>query len=194
MSNVAPALALTGHYSLDPAHSRIGFVARRAMFTKVRGTFSEFEGSGYLDVDEPTNTRLELTIKAASIDTRNHHRDVHLRSNYFFDMATYPDIRFVSLLVERASATMYRVSGDLTIKGVTNAVTIDLRYTGAAVDPYDNHRIGFEGGGVINRKAWGVKRNVIRDAGGVLLSSRVEIEFEVSATKSGSEVHELQGD
>lgn len=193
MSNVAPALTLTGHYLLDSAHSRIGFVARHA-FTKVRGAFNEFEGSGYFDVDEPTKSRLELTINATSVDTRNPDRDSHLRSNDFFDMATYPHIRFVSLHVERASATMYRVSGDLTIKEVTNAVTIDLRYTGAAVDPDDNYRIAFEGAGVINRKAWDVKRNVIRDAGGVLLSTRVEIEFEVSAIKSGSEVHELQGD
>ena len=190
MPKAGSALTLTGDYTIDPAHSRIGFVARHAMVTKVRGTFNEFEGSGYFDFDEPTNSRLEVTIKVASIDTRNADRDAHLRSNDFLDMATYPDIRFVSTFVERARATMYRVSGNLTIKGVTRPITVDFDYTGAAVDPYDNQRLGFEGGAVINRKDWGVNWNAMLDAGGVLVGEFVTLEWEVSAIKRPSEPQE----
>jgi polyisoprenoid-binding protein YceI len=190
MPTTASALTLTGDYTIDPVHSRIGFVARHAMVTKVRGTFNEFEGSGYFDFEEPTNSRLEVTIKVARIDTRNTDRDAHLRSNDFLDMATYPDIRFVSTFVERAQATMYRVSGDLTIKGVARPVTVDFAYTGAAVDPYGNQRLGFEGGAVINRKDWGINWNAMLDAGGVLVGEFVTLEWEVSAIKRPSPPHE----
>src|SRR3954451_6445519 len=91
---------LSGTYALDPAHTRIGFVARHAMVTKVRGSFNEFAGSGSFDATDPSASHLELTIQAASIDTRNADRDGHLRSNDFFDMDTYPEISFVSTTVE----------------------------------------------------------------------------------------------
>src|SRR5688572_22510273 len=117
MSSVtAPTTSLTGTYAIDPNHSRIGFVARHAMVTKVRGSFNEFEGSGYFDAEDPSNSNLQLTIQAASIDTRNADRDAHLRSNDFFDMETYPEITFVSSAVEQVDAENYRVTGDLTIK------------------------------------------------------------------------------
>src|SRR5688572_18752419 len=99
MSTTAPAATLTGTYTLDPSHTRIGFVARHAMVTKVRGSFNEFEGSGYFDVENPQASSLQLTIQAASIDTRNADRDGHLRSNDFFDMETYPEITFASTAV-----------------------------------------------------------------------------------------------
>jgi polyisoprenoid-binding protein YceI len=126
----------TGTYAIDPTHSRIGFVARHAMVTKVRGSFNEFEGSGYFDAENPASSRLQLTIKAPSIDTRNADRDAHLRSNDFFDMENHPEITFVSSNVEHVDSENYRVTGDLTIKGVTKPVTVDLEYTGAAVDPF----------------------------------------------------------
>src|SRR5215213_5587373 len=116
--------AATGIYAIDPAHSRIGFVARHAMVTKVRGSFNEFEGNGYFDAEDPSTSRLELTIQAASIDTRNADRDGHLRSNDFFDMEQYPEITFASTSVEQVDPESYRVTGDLTIKGVTRAVTV----------------------------------------------------------------------
>src|SRR6266508_2181259 len=118
--------SLTGTYAIDPTHSRIGFSARHAMVTKVRGSFNEFEGSGYFDADDPTRSHLQLTINAASIDTRNPDRDAHLRSNDFFDMESYPAITFASSAAEQVDAETYRVTGDLTIKGVTRPVTIDL--------------------------------------------------------------------
>ena len=174
----------TGTYAIDPSHSRIGFVARHAMVTKVRGSFNEFEGSGFFDADQPANSHLQLTIAAASIDTRNADRDAHLRSNDFFDMETHPEITFESTAVEQTSEDTYRVTGDLTIKGVTKPVTVDFEYTGTAVDPFGNQRIGLDGATTVNRKDFGVNWNAALEAGGVLVSEKVTLEFEVSAIRT----------
>jgi polyisoprenoid-binding protein YceI len=183
MSDTTQSTA-TGNYTIDPAHSRIGFVARHAMVTKVRGSFNEFEGSGYFDAENPTNSHLTLTIQAASIDTRNADRDGHLRSNDFFDMENHPQITFTSTAVEVVESDHYRVTGDLTIKGVTKPVIVDFEFTGSAVDPFGNHRIGLEGTTIINRKDWGVNWNAPLEAGGVLVSEKVTLEFEVSAIRT----------
>ncbi len=183
MTTIVPA-TVTGTYKIDPSHSRIGFVARHAMVAKVRGSFNEFEGSGYFDVEDPAKSHLELTIKAASIDTRNPDRDAHLKSNDFFSMDEYPEIKFVSTRVEAAGGGSYHVTGDLTVKGVTKPVTFELEYTGEATDPYGNRRIGFEGSTTINRKDWGVNWNVALEAGGVLVSEKVTLEVEVSAIRA----------
>ena len=186
-TSTVPA-TLTGTYTVDPTHSRIGFVARHAMVTKVRGSFNEFEGSGYFDASVPANSKLQLTIKAASIDTRNADRDAHLRSNDFFAMDIYPTITFSSTAVDQIDAERYQVTGDLTIKDVTKQVTVDFDYTGTAVDPYGNTRIGFEGRTTVNRKDWGVNWNAALEAGGVLVSEKVTLEFDVSAIRSGDAV------
>lgn len=184
MTVTTPTESLTGSYALDPTHSRIGFVARHAMVTKVRGAFNEVEGTGYFDAADPSRSHLELVIQAASIDTRNADRDAHLRGNDFFDMEHYPEIRFVSTAIEQVDETTYRVTGDLTIKGVTKPVTFGLEFTGAVVDPFGNQRIGLEGSVTINRKDWGVNWNATMEAGGVLVSEKVLLEFEVSAVKN----------
>ena len=184
MTVITAPTSLTGTYAIDPTHSRIGFVARHAMVTKVRGSFNDFQGSGYFDAENPANSSLQLTIQAASIDTRNADRDGHLKGNDFFDMETYPQITFVSTAVEQVDADNYRVTGDLTIKGVTKPVTVDFEYTGSATDPFGNHRIGFEGKTTVNRKDWGVNWNAALEAGGVLVSEKVTLEFEVSAIRT----------
>jgi polyisoprenoid-binding protein YceI len=187
MAVTTPTLArLTGTYDLDPAHSRIGFVARHAMVTKVRGAFNDVAGSGWFDAEDPARSHFEVTIQVASIDTRNADRDAHLRSNDFFDVERFPEIRFASTAVEPLDDTTYRVTGDLTIKGVTKPVTIDLELTGSAVDPFGNQRIGLEGSVTINRKDWGVSWNAALEAGGVLVSEKVVVEIEVSAVKRAS--------
>ncbi len=175
---------LAGTYKLDPGHTRIGFVARHAMVTKVRGSFNEFDGSGYLDAENPSNSRLALTIKAASVDTRNPDRDGHLRTNDFLDVEHYPDITFVSTSVEQLDDSHFRVAGDLTVKGTTRPVTVDFELTGSAVDPFGNQRIGLEGTTTINRKEFGLTWNVALETGGVLVSDKVTLEFEVSAVRS----------
>ena len=176
----------TGTYAIDPSHSRIGFVARHAMVSKVRGSFNEFDGSGYYDAEDPTQSHLQLAINAPSIDTRNADRDAHLRSNDFLDMDNHPEITFTSTAVEALDADTYRVTGDLTIKGVTKPVTIDFAYEGSATDPYGNVRVGFEGRTTINRKDWGVSWNTALEAGGVLVGEKVTLEFEVSAIRTES--------
>ena len=184
MTTSLPADQLTGSYEIDPAHSRIGFVARHAMVTKVRGSFNEFTGSGYFDAADPARSHLELTIKADSIDTRNQDRDNHLRSNDFFDMATYPELRFASTSFAKSGESTYKVTGDLTMKGITRSITIDFELTGAAVDPYGNQRLGLEGEVTVNRKDWEINWNAPLEAGGVLVGEKVVLEFEVSAIKA----------
>jgi polyisoprenoid-binding protein YceI len=180
---MSTSTTVTGRYVIDPTHSRIGFVARHAMVTKVRGSFNEFEGSGYFDAENPSRSEAQLTIHAASIDTRNTDRDAHLRSNDFFDMENFPEIAFVSTDVEGVDGN-YRVTGDLTIKGVTKPVTVDVEYNGTAIDPFGNTRVGFEGHTTINRKDWGVNWNAALEAGGVLVSEKVTLEFDISAIRA----------
>ncbi len=183
-NTLAGSAGLSGNYSIDPTHSRIGFVARHAMVTKVRGSFNEFAGTGTLNTEDLQQSNLKLVIQAASIDTRNADRDGHLRGNDFFDMETYPEIKFESTQVEPLDDTNFRVTGDLTIKAVTKAISVDFEYTGNAVDPFGNTRIGFEGSAVINRKDYGVSWNAALEAGGVLVSEKVTLEFEVSAVRN----------
>jgi polyisoprenoid-binding protein YceI len=175
---------LSGSYVLDPAHTRIGFVARHAMVTKVRGQFNDFEGSGVVDASDFTKSTVTVTIQAASIDTRNEQRDAHLRSNDFLAMEEYPQITFASTGIHQTGPTSVELTGDLTIRGVTNTVTIPFEFEGAATDPYGNLRVGFEGSVVINRKDYGVTWNVALETGGVLVSDKVTLEFEVSAIKT----------
>ena len=184
MSSTTALTAPTGTYTIDPTHSRIGFVARHAMVTKVRGSFNEFEGSGHFDAANPANSTLQLTIQAASIDTRNADRDGHLRSSDFFDMETYPEITFVSTAVEQTDDDEFKVTGNLTIKGVTKLVTVEFEYSGTAVDPYGNTRVGLEGKTTVNRKDWGITWNTALEAGGVLVGEKVTLEFEVSAIRT----------
>ena len=187
MSTTAIA-SLTGAYTIDPSHSQIGFGARHAMVAKVRGQFKDFTGSGYFDVENPANSNLQVSIQAASIDTGNSDRDAHLRSNDFFSMDEFPQITFVSTAFDRADAETFRVTGDLTIKGVTKSISLDLEYIGAAVDPYNNQRIGFETKTTINRKDWGVNWNAALEAGGVLVGEKISLEFEISAIRSAETV------
>jgi polyisoprenoid-binding protein YceI len=127
---------------------------------------------------------VELEVRVASVDTRNPDRDAHLRSDDFFAVEQHPTIRFASTQVEAVGETTYRVTGDLTIRDVTRPVSFDLEFTGAATDPYGNQRIGFEGRVVVNRKDWGLTWNAALETGGILVSEKVTLEFEVSAIRA----------
>jgi polyisoprenoid-binding protein YceI len=179
-----PVQLTSGTYTVDPSHTRIGFVARHAMVTKVRGSFNAFEATAQIDADDITRSTVQVTIDVDSIDTRNEQRDGHLRSNDFLDIANHPQITFVSTSVTPVSDDVVRVTGDLTIKGESRPVSIDFTYEGAATDPFGNERVGFEGSVVINRKDWGITWNAALEAGGVLVSDKVTLEFEVSAIKA----------
>jgi len=178
--------ALTGQYTIDASHTRIGFAARHAMVSKVKGAFKQFEGGGYFDEEDPSRSHVELTIKVASIDTGNADRDAHLRTNDFLAIDQYPEITFRSTAVEKVGDNTFKVTGDLTIRGVTKPVTIDFELGGSAVDPYGNLRLGFEGATTINRKDWGVNWNAALEAGGVMVGDKVTLELDVEAVKAAS--------
>lgn len=172
---------LTGNYVLDASHSRLGFVTRHAMITKVRGSFEEFEGTGNIDGANLANSHASVKIVASSITTNNADRDNHLRSSDFFGAESFPTITFEATGFSLTDGNTVEVTGDLTIKGVTKAVTIPFEYTGDAVDPFGNHRVGFEGSTVISRADWGITWNAALEAGGVLVSDKITLEIEVSA-------------
>ncbi|WP_202863674.1 YceI family protein [Ornithinimicrobium avium] len=174
---------LNGTYTIDPSHTRVGFSTRHAMVTKVRGAFNDVAGSATTG-ENLQDAKIELTIKAASVDTRSADRDGHLKSADFFDVETYPNLTFVSTDVKAVDADTLRVTGDLTIKDVTRPVTIDFDYAGSAEDPFGNTRVGFEGSTVVNRKDFGLTWNAALETGGVLVSEKATLEFEVSAIKA----------
>jgi polyisoprenoid-binding protein YceI len=176
---------LTGSYQLDPAHSRLGFAVRYALVTKVHGRFDSFQGRVHLDASDPTRCSVALTIDATSIRTNNADRDGHLRSSDFFDVERHPTITFESTGVTAVGDRRYRVTGDLTIKTITRPVDLDLTYEGSAVDPYSQLRVGIQGSGSLKRSDWGLSWNVALEAGGLVVSDRIELELDISAIKVG---------
>ncbi|QGZ51198.1 polyisoprenoid-binding protein [Streptomyces sp. QHH-9511] len=182
---VDPALAaLTGDYTIDPAHSSIGFTVRHAMVTNVRGTFAEHEGTLTLDGADPGASTASIDVKIASIDTGIADRDGHLRSGDFFDAEQFPLMTFRSTEAAQLGGDTYRITGDLTIKDVTRPLSIDLEFNGAATDVYGNERVGFEGSAEILRSDWGLKWNAALETGGVMVSDKVKLNFDISAIKN----------
>jgi polyisoprenoid-binding protein YceI len=177
---------VTGDYTVDAAHTRIGFSARHAMVTTVRGSFADFAGTAHLDTANPAASNVNLSIKAASISTGVADRDGHLLSGDFLDAETYPELLFVSTAVKQVEDDTYRVTGDLTIKGVSQSVDIDFVLSGSAVDPYGNLRVGFEATLAIKRSDWGLTYNAVLETGGVLISDKIKIELDVSAIRSAA--------
>ena len=176
--------ALTGTYTIDPSHSRLGFVVRHAMVTKVRGNFADFSGTVTVDGANPAASAVSITAQLASVDTGDEGRDGHLRSGDFFDVEANPEMTFTSTAITPDGDDEFKVTGDLTIRGVTKSVTIELEYTGAAKDPFGNDRIGFEGKAEINRKDWGLEWNAPLDTGGILVGEKVKLELDISAIRS----------
>jgi len=175
--------SLTGTWDIDPSHSRVGFAAKHAMVTTVRGQFTDYTADVYLDEQNPANSRIKLEIKTASVESGNADRDKHLRTGDFFDIESHPTLVFESTKVEKADGDVYTLIGDLTINGVTNPVSVDWEVNGATTDPWGNFRAGFEGKATINRRDWGLQWNVGLDKGGVLVSEKIKLEFDISAVK-----------
>jgi len=174
---------ISGDYTIDTSHSRLGFVARHAMVTKVRGHFGEFSGTAHIDAANPSASKVELAIKTASISTGSPDRDGHLASADFFDAENNPEITFASTDVARDGSD-WTITGDLTIKGTTKSVTIPFEESGSARDPFGNLRVGFEGATTINRKDWDLTWNAALETGGVLVSDKIKLEFDVSAIQN----------
>ncbi|MGW7071701.1 YceI family protein [Streptomyces sp. NPDC054855] len=170
---------LTGAYVLDAAHSRIGFVGRHTLSTRVRGEFEEYEGSAYLFGDHPSKSSAHLTIRASSLRTHQRQRDDQLRGT-FLDTDNHPAIVFASTEVRPVGETAYRVTGDLTMRGVTKPVTLHVELTAAETDTRGDLRVGFLGRATINRKDWGLNWNA---ATSVLVSPKVTLEFDVIAVR-----------
>ncbi|SFS79834.1 YceI family protein [Saccharopolyspora flava] len=174
---------LTGDYTIDPAHSRLGFVARHAMVTKVRGQFLDVEGQIHVDAENPANSSGTARMKTSSIDTGQQQRDEHLRTADFFDIDNHPEIVFTSTSVRPKDESTFTVTGDLDIKGNSKPVEFDLEYTGQAKDPFGDVRVGFEGSLQVNRKDWGLTWNAALETGGWLVSEKITIELDISAVK-----------
>ena len=174
---------ISGDYVLDTTHSRLGFVARHAMVTKVRGAFKEWEGTAHIDAANPSASSVKLAIRTASVDTGVADRDGHLTSGDFFDAAAYQEITFDSTAVTR-DGDEWSITGDLTIKDVTKPVTIVFEEGGSAKDPFGNLRVGFEGAVTVNRKDWGLSWNAALETGGLLVSEKVKLEFDISAIRN----------
>jgi polyisoprenoid-binding protein YceI len=166
-----------GTFNIDPSHSRVGFSARHAMVTKVRGSFNDYTGAAVV-ADGVASINIEINV--ASVDTRAADRDGHLQSADFFDVANFPKITFASTSVKDTGSDKLSVEGNLTIKDVTKPITIEFEYSGTATDPFGNARFGFEGAAEINRKDFGLTWNAALETGGILVSENIKLEFEIS--------------
>lgn len=171
---------LNGNYTLDPTHTRLGFVTRHAMVSKVRGSFTELEGTASGDGADPSSAKVSVTVKTDSFTTGVADRDGHIKSGDFLEVDKYPEITFVSTDAAIKGDDL-ELTGDLTIKGVTKSITIPFEFNGEAKDPFGNTRIGFEGKTKISRKDFGITWNAALETGGVLVSDEVTLELEVEA-------------
>ncbi len=176
----------TGTWVFDTAHSSVEFVVRHLMMAKVRGGFNDFSGTIEIG-DSPETSSVEVEIKVASIATRDAQRDGHLTSPDFFDAEAYPTMSFRSTAVRDEGGNHYAVDGDLTIKGVSKAVTLDLRYHGTARDPWGNDKAVFSAETEVDREEWGLTWNQALETGGVLVGRSAKIEIEVEALKPAPE-------
>ena len=182
---VSPELAaLTGDYTIDPAHSTLGFVARHAMVTNVKGSFQDFTGTLHLDGTDPSRSTASLDVVMDSIETGNADRDGPLKSADFFKADEFPAMTFRSTKAEALGGDDYRITGDLTILGTTRPLAIDLEFNGAAKDPFGNERVGFEGKAEILRSEWGLTWNAALETGGVLVSDKIKLNFDISAIRN----------
>ncbi len=170
-----------GTYDIDVSHTRLGFAVRHMAVSKVRGEFKDFSGTLEL-AENPVDSKIAVTIQAVSVNTNDENRDNHLRTNDFFDVENHPTWTFTSTAIRPKSASEWDVDGDLTIRGVTKPVTLDATLEGVVKDPYGNHRVGFSASTSIDREDFDVSFNGVLEAGGVIVSKKVDIDLEVEAT------------
>lgn len=174
----------TSTWQIDPAHTAVEFSVKHMMFTTVRGRFKDVKGTIVVDEQNPDNSRVNVEIAAASIDTGSSDRDTHLRSADFLDVEKHPTITFRSKSVERAvkkEGDNFKLTGDLTIRDKTIEVTLDCEYGGTGKDPWGGTRAGATAAGKIDRRQWGLQWNQALETGGILVGNDLKIELEVQA-------------
>jgi polyisoprenoid-binding protein YceI len=177
---------LAGRWEVDPTHSALEFVARYAVFTLVRGRFTAFSGTVVLDPLHLGATQIDVDIDASSVDTAMPERDAHLRTEDFFDVERHPRISFRSRGATVLAAGRYTVHGDLTVRGITQPVRLDVDVYGRAPDLLGNSRLGLRATARVNRALWGITWNAPVPGGGVTLAEEVDIEIAVSLVRAGT--------
>ena len=177
-------LPLPGTFSLDPSHTHVGFSVRHMMVSKVRGQFAAVTGTVVIG-DDPLASSVEVDVELASIDTRDEARDQHLRSADFLDAESHPTMTYRSTGVSAVGKGRFTVRGDLTVKGVTQPVELEVTYEGTARDPWGNERIGVSATGELDREAFGLTWNQSLETGGVLVGKTVRLEVEAEAIRQG---------
>jgi polyisoprenoid-binding protein YceI len=169
---------------IDPSHSEISFKVKHLMITNVKGVFNDFSGSALISDDNFHTSEIEFSLHTASVDTGAPDRDGHLKSADFFDVEKYPSLTFRGISFQKSEKHgIYVLQGDLTIKGITRAVVLDVEFNGTMKDPWGNHKAGYTVTGKINRKEWGLNWNAMLEAGGVLVSDDVTINCDVQLVK-----------
>lgn len=166
-----------GTYSIDPQHSRLGFTAKHMMVTKVRGHFDDISSTLTI-ADDPTQSTIEVTINAASVNTRTDDRDNHLRSGDFFDVENHPSITFKSTNIEHVDGDEFKLTGDLTVRGTTRPITLDATFDGTGVNPWGIFVVGFSASTDLNREDWGLTWNAALESGGVIVGKTVKLEID----------------
>lgn len=180
---IGTQLPTAGTWTFDTAHSSIEFVARHLMMSKVRGRFSGWDGS--ITVGDPvTGSSVDVTIDTASVDTRDAKRDEHLRSSDFFDVENFPAMTFRSTGVRASGDRRWQLEGDLTIRGTTRPVVLDLEYLGIEKDPWGKEHAGFSASTELDREEFGLKWNAALESGGVLVGKKVKIELDIQAIRA----------
>ena len=172
-------------WDIDPSHSTVGFTVRHLVIAKVHGRFGKFSGVVELEEGDLLRSKINVSIDVDSIDTREPQRDAHLKSPDFFDAAKFPTMTFASRSIERAGEG-YRMTGDLSIHGVTRPVTLEVEDGGRVKDPWGNDRAAFSAKGRIDRKDFGLTWNQVLEAGGLTVGDRVDIDLEVEAVRRKS--------
>lgn len=175
--------ATTTKWAIDPTHSEVQFKVKHLVISTVTGTFKTFSGGVSFDGDKFENAKINFTIDPASIDTNQEQRDAHLKSADFFETEKYPSITFESTSVKHAKGDLYKVAGNLTIKGVTKAVEIEAEHGGTAVDPYGNTKMGFEVTGTVKRKEFGLTWSAVTEAGSVVVGEDIKLIANIQIVK-----------
>jgi polyisoprenoid-binding protein YceI len=171
------------NYKIDPDHSEVGFKIRHLAISNVTGKFTEFTGTFSFDPKDVAASKAEAEINIKSVDTAQRKRDDHLKGEDFFSADRFPQMKFVSKAVETSGADSFKVTGDLTIRGITKSVTLDVSYTGSAKDPWGNEKAAFSATTKISRKEFGLTWNKALETGGMVVGDEVTITLEVEGTK-----------